>query len=78
MTKKNTPFAKNVRTLTWFADGRPVQHSNLRHFGITDGEGHWLTFNGVDPYIVIGKATATEVAETMDPADMQWVTVRTS
>lgn len=68
-----SPAAKNVKNLQWRDGATVYRHSNLRHFGVTDGAGRWLTFDGVNPYIVASKGAAVEVATTMPVEKMSWI-----
>lgn len=73
------PAAKSVRTLTWVSPtGQVVRSSNLRNYGVTDGQGNWMTFDGEMPYIVGTRSAAVEVAETVALADFRWMAVVSS
>lgn len=59
-------FPLNGRT------ARYVGGSNL--WGVTDGQGRWLTFDGIAPYTPRGgRSAAEEVAATIVADDAQWI-----
>lgn len=75
----HTAVAKSAKTLTWVSPaGQLVRSSNRRNYGVTDGQGNWMTFDGEMPYLVGTRGAAVEVAETVAPADIQWMAVASS
>lgn len=67
--------AANLAGVAWIENGQRAEYANAsRMFGITDGAGRWLSFDGVQPYNPRGgRRAAAEVAATLDDANASWV-----
>ncbi|ASR85582.1 hypothetical protein I5G80_gp062 [Mycobacterium phage Krueger] len=71
--------ARNLAGVAWVENGRRAEFANAsRMWGVTDGAGRWLSFDGVAPYSPRGgRSTAIEVADTIvlgDDDDMvHWI-----
>ncbi|QJD50380.1 hypothetical protein I5H01_gp027 [Mycobacterium phage MarkPhew] len=68
--------ARNLAGVAWVEDGRRAEFANAsRKFGVTDGAGRWLSFDGVSPYLPRGgRKTAVEVAATIVVDDsLHWI-----
>ncbi|QFG09269.1 hypothetical protein SEA_EFRA2_84 [Mycobacterium phage Efra2] len=68
--------AQTLAGVGWNEGGRRAEFANAsRVYGVTDGAGRWLSFDGVRPYTPCGgRRAAVEVAATIVVDDtVQWV-----
>lgn len=67
--------AATLAGTAWIENGQRAEYTNARNlFGITNGAGLWLSFDGVQPYTPRGgRRAAAEVAATIGTAAVSWV-----
>lgn len=71
-----TLAARTLAGVRFAIDGRSVEYENAHNlWGVTDGAGRWLSFDGDEPYTPRGgRTTAEEVAATVTISDStQWI-----
>ena len=73
MTITTRPTAQNIKGVQWVYDGQRFIVRTNRLYGITDGSGNWLSFDGINPYALDRKRTAAEVAATVDLSGVHWI-----
>ena len=67
MEKAQNLIAKSLTGVRWLDNqGRACGFESSRLWGVTDGQGHWLTFKGAQPYSLNRKATAAMVVDTLE------------
>ncbi|QAX95618.1 hypothetical protein I5H03_gp028 [Mycobacterium phage Nibb] len=69
-------IARSLAGVSWAEGGRAARFASAsRMYGVTDGAGRWLSFDGVHPYSPRGgRKTAVEVAATIVVDDsLHWI-----
>lgn len=72
-TQTSTLAAQSLNGVQWTEDGKVASFQSARLFGVTDGAGRWATFGGTRPGSWNRKATAEEIAATVDPGALVWI-----